>query len=77
MLHIGQRIKEIFDRQPRGRTVVWLASQLHCRRGNIYDIFGRSTIDTELLWRLSKVLDHNFFEDLANEFRTDNYKDPQ
>lgn len=66
MLHIGNRIKEVFDKQPRGCTVVWLAGQLHCRRGNIYDIFSRSSIDSELLWRLSMILNHDFFKDLSS-----------
>lgn len=76
MIHIGSRIKEIFDLQPRGCTVVWLAQRLHCRRGNVYDIFSRSTIDTELLFRLSKILRHNFFADLASEFDNEETNPP-
>lgn len=66
-MHIGHRIKQIIDRQPKERTVTWFARQLHCDRRNIYHIFDRSTIDTELLRRISLILDHNFFQDLADD----------
>ncbi len=65
MVHVGQIIKQEFDRQPKYVTVVWLASQLNCRRNNVYDIFRRPTIDTQLLERISRVLNHNFFADIA------------
>lgn len=65
MIHIGQLIKEVFENQPKAHTVKWFAEQLHCRRGNIYDIFNRATIDTELLLRISRILDHDFFVDIS------------
>ncbi|MBD5268095.1 MAG: hypothetical protein HDR48_01900 [Bacteroides sp.] len=68
MLHIGKRIKEVFDQQPKGHNATWLAIQLNCNRTNIYDIFRRPTIDTALLERLSRILDHDFFEDLSNDY---------
>lgn len=65
MIHIGKRIKEIFEKQPKTHNIKWFAEQLHCRRGNIYDIFNRATIDTELLLRISRILNHDFFEDIS------------
>lgn len=65
MVHIGNLIKARFERMPRSYTVARFARQLHCRRGNIYDIFKRETIDTELLKRISKALNHDFFRDLS------------
>ncbi len=65
MVHVGMLVKDVFDRQPKHVTVIWLAEQLNCRRNNIYNIFRRPTIDTELLERLSKALNHNFFKDIA------------
>ena len=65
MIHIGNLIKEVFANQPKSHTVNWFAEQLHCRRGNIYDIFNRATIDTELLVRISRILDHDFFVDIS------------
>lgn len=66
--HVGLLIKTYFESLPRYYTVKHLAEQLNCNRRNIYNIFGRSTIDIELLWRISKALDHNFFEDLSRKY---------
>ena len=59
-LHIGNLIKEELERQER--TVSWFARKLCCDRSNIYKLFKRSTIDTELLLRVSKILNYDFFE---------------
>lgn len=60
-LHIGQRIKEELERQER--TVSWFARKLYCDRSNVYKLFKRSAIDTELLLRISVILNHDFFEE--------------
>lgn len=43
------------------------ADKICCQRNNVYDIFRRSKIDIILLKRISEVLNHNFFQDLAND----------
>lgn len=63
--HIGNLIREVFDSQPKSHTVSWFAAQLNCRRGNIYNIFNRPTIDTALLHRICIILEHDFFADLS------------
>ena len=68
MVHIGTLIKAEFDKQPRSHTVTWFARQLNCNRGNIYNIFSRSTIDTQLLMRISQILAHDFFSDLSESY---------
>ncbi len=65
-MHIGQRIKEVFDQLPKDKTIMWLATQLHCDRRNVYRIFNRNNIDIQLLQRLSLILDHDFFKDLSD-----------
>lgn len=65
--HVGQLIKSVFDKQPKTHTIQWFANQLNCRRGNIYDIFKRPTIDTQLLARISAILNHDFFADLSDQ----------
>lgn len=60
MIHIGQLIEEELHRQER--SVAWFARQLYCDRTNVYDIFKRQSLDTELLLRISMVLNHNFFD---------------
>jgi plasmid maintenance system antidote protein VapI len=59
-LHIGSIIKEELEKQER--TVSWFARKLCCDRSNIYKLFRRSTIDTELLLRISQILHYDFFE---------------
>ena len=67
MIHIGRRIKEVFDSQPKTHGIEWLAARLNCKRANIYNIFNRKTIDTELLLQISEVLEHDFFRDYSND----------
>lgn len=66
-MHIGAHIKEVFDNGPKTWTVAWFARQLNCDRRNIYNIFARQSIDTELLERISIILKHNFFADFAGK----------
>lgn len=65
MEHIGELIKEKFKEQER--SVSWFARQLSCDRSNVYRIFQKSSIDTNVLARISIILHHNFFEDLATD----------
>lgn len=64
-MKIGERIKEVFDGMPKNCSINWLAAQLHCERRNIYRIFAKDNIDIQLLNRISRVLNHNFFADLS------------
>ena len=58
-IHIGKIIEEELRRQER--TVTWLSRKIHCDRRNIYDIFSRTSIDTDLLYKLSIALNKDFF----------------
>lgn len=58
-IHIGKIIEEELRRQER--TVSWLSRKIHCDRRNIYDIFSRPCIDTDLLFRLSIAMHKDFF----------------
>ena len=69
MAHIGQLIRDELKQQ--GRTVTWLAKAINCDRTNIYNIFERESIDTNLLIRISKALNRNFFEILTQELNSD------
>ncbi len=64
-LHVGHMIKAIFETKPRSCTVSWFARQLNCDRRNVYDIFNRRTIDTELLSRIGRILDYDFFAEIS------------
>lgn len=65
MVHIGSLIKEEVERQKLPKSE--FAKQVNCTRRTVYDIFARSSIDTELLKHISKVLNRNFFKDLASD----------
>ena len=64
-LHIGHLIQMEIKRQRR--SAAWFAEKLNCNRANVYNIFNRRTIDTELLERISLILHRNFFELMARE----------
>lgn len=59
MKHIGQLIEQELHRQER--SITWFANKLYCDRTNVYKIFKRQSIDTELLLRISIILHCNFF----------------
>ena len=60
MIHIGRIIKKRFEDQ--GVSASWFAKQLCCDRTNIYSIFKRESIDTQLLTKISAILKHDFFK---------------
>ena len=60
MTHIGQTIEKELHRQER--TVTWFARRLYCDRTNVYNIFRRQSLVTELLLRISIILEYNFFQ---------------
>ncbi|MCD7969316.1 MAG: hypothetical protein LUF87_03065 [Alistipes sp.] len=68
-IHTGRLIRQTLTRQ--GRTVTWFASRLCCTRPNVYKIFRKQHIDTGLLWRICRILDHDFFRDLSSALETD------
>ena len=65
--HIGHLIQEELARQ--GRTVTWLAKQLHCSRQNVYGIFENHWIYTDTLLKISEILDVDFFKVYCNYLR--------
>ena len=58
--HIGKLIKAELTRQ--GRSITWLATQLGYSRQNAYKIFSRKWIYTDLLLKISDLLDYDFFK---------------
>lgn len=58
-------IKAELNRHPKAHTATWFAEQLHCKHTNVYDIFNRRSVDTTLLERISRILEHDFFLDLS------------
>ena len=65
VMHIGQLIKQELEEQ--GRTVVWFARKLSYSRANVYKIFEKSSIDTNVLMRISSLLGVDFFQCYSKE----------
>ena len=58
-IHIGKEIQAVFDETEH--SISWFAKKLNFDRTNIYRIFNRKSIDTDLLFRISEILNFNFF----------------
>lgn len=67
-MHIGKRIYEVLSEQ--GRPASWLAEKIFVTRTHIYKIFEKESIDCQLLMRISKALDHDFFAELTTNFNS-------
>ena len=59
MKPIGILIKEELTAQER--TITWFAHKLYIDRSNVYRLFQKNSIDTDLLMRISLVLKKDFF----------------
>ncbi|MBR6279357.1 MAG: hypothetical protein IKR41_11485 [Bacteroidales bacterium] len=64
-IHVGQMIQQRLKQQ--GQSVTWFAKQLCCNRTNIYNIFKKENVDTELLKHICIILNYNFFQDMADD----------
>lgn len=67
MIHIGQAIEAELREQER--TVSWLSRRLDCDRTKIYQIFHKSAIKTDMLMKISLVLNKNFFKLLEDVYK--------
>ena len=63
-MHIGSEIKKIVIE--KNISITELANKLGRTRALMYDIYERQSIDTELLLKLSKILNFNFFSLYVN-----------
>lgn len=70
MVEIGSIIKNELLRQER--SVAWFARKLCCERANVYKIFNKQSLDTELLKRISLVLNHDFFQYYSERLKDSN-----
>ena len=59
VVFIGKEIRRELKRQ--GRSGVWLARQLPCSNNHVYKLFSKKTMDADLLWRISDIMEVNFF----------------
>ena len=59
-IHIGDKIKQKAKELRIGPTE--LGRLINTSKQNVYGIFKRKSIDTDLLRRISKVMNHDFFQ---------------
>ena len=67
MKPIGEIIQE--QLKAEGRSVTWFAHKLSCSRANVYKIFSKEYIDTELPCRISRILNHDFFQYFSDSLK--------
>ena len=73
MVNIGEKIKE--QLLIKKMSVADFAKKINTDRNNAYHIFKRKSIDTELLFKVSVILNFDFFQyylPLADNKRTEN-----
>lgn len=58
------------ERQERG--ISWFARKIGCDRSTVYRIFQKNSIYTQLLKRISVILNHDFFADLSMDMNKSN-----
>lgn len=64
-MHIGQRIKQVMAE--KNLSVIAAAKVINCERTNVYNVFARKDINTNLLRKFSVLLDHDFFKELSED----------
>lgn len=64
-LHIGHLIQTQLKADQR--SVGWLAREIGCTRNNVYKIFNKVSLDSDLLFRISKAMRFNFFRYYTEE----------
>ena len=60
MQNIGKIIEDKL--REKGVSVSEFARRINTNRNNVYDIFRRESIDTQLLQKISTVLEYDFFQ---------------
>lgn len=66
-VHIGNEIRETLENRSIG--VSDFARKIGLSRNVVYNIFERESINTELLYRISKVLKHDFFKYYSKDLK--------
>jgi len=64
-MHVGEQIRRVMEE--KDHSVKWLAGKLCCDRTNIYKIYNKPNIDTDLLQRICVILNYNFFTYISSE----------
>lgn len=69
MIHIGQHIRHIA--KTKGISAEELSKRIFCSRTHIYKLYRKYHLDTDILIRLSKALEHDFFAEYSKAIKLD------
>ncbi|MCL2073087.1 MAG: helix-turn-helix domain-containing protein [Marinilabiliaceae bacterium] len=70
-IHLGKIIKQKFDET--SMNISEFAEKIHVHRTNVNNIFKRKSINSELLFEISKALNFDFYNEIYLDKRTDNF----
>ena len=59
-IHIGHLIQK--QLKADRRCVGWLSCEIGCTRNHVYMIFNKASLDSDLIFRISKAMNFNFFQ---------------
>lgn len=65
--HIGEAVRRRAEKLNLGPTA--LGRMINTSKQNVYGIFRRQSVDTELLYRLSRALKYDFFQEYRKRMR--------
>jgi len=59
-IHIGRLIQAQLKADKR--SVSWLANEIGCTRNHLYKVFKKPSLDSDLIFSISKAMQFNFFQ---------------
>ena len=59
-IHIGRLIQAQLKADKR--SVSWLANEIGCTRNHLYKVFRKPSLDSDLIFSISKAMQFNFFQ---------------
>lgn len=68
-IHIGKIIRAQLKADKR--SISWLAREIGCTRNNIYKIFNKPSLDSDLILSISKAMGFNFFKYYSVEIQAE------
>ncbi|MCF0207381.1 MAG: hypothetical protein HUK15_08135 [Bacteroidales bacterium] len=63
-IHIGKLISDYL--KSHGIKRRWVAMQINTDPSNLSKILKKKHLDTDIIFRISKAVEHNFFTDISN-----------
>lgn len=76
-MHIGKKVEAVFKGGKPRLSITAFAGEIGRSRKNVYELFKQPTIDTGLLRKISKVLNHDFFQYMTGVEEPQVVADPQ